>query len=317
MHKPNHLKRSSLVRHLIAGLAFATFIVTACSSTNINVPAIPAAEDGNRLPGKIIWHELLTDTPQQTKKFYSILFGWEFEAVPDARVNYMLIRHEGGLIGGMIDQTRLPNDADISQWVSLLSVTDVAAATGAIRDGGGTVFTPPTSLGERGEIAIVADPQGALFALLQTRDGDPADVDETPPPGRFLWSELWTGQVEAATEFYKKLAPFQVEQRILGNTEHSVSYQVLSSGGRVRVGIRDNPFGALPPVWVNYLRVADTESLEAILAQVEPLGGEILIPATQRPAGGTVAVIAGPSGAGIALQTWSDDQTLVELAEEQ
>jgi predicted enzyme related to lactoylglutathione lyase len=58
------------------------------------------------------------------------------------------------------------------------------------------------------------------------------------------------------------------------------------------------------PLWVSYLRVADEASLDAILARVEPLGGRILMPATARPAGGMLAVVADPSGAGIALQTW-------------
>jgi len=63
-------------------------------------------------------------------------------------------------------------------------------------------------------------------------------------------------------------------------------------------------------MWVSYLRVANASALDAILEQVEPLGGRILFPATERPGGGVVAVIAGPSGAGIALQTWDDKQTL-------
>jgi predicted enzyme related to lactoylglutathione lyase len=55
---------------------------------------------------------------------------------------------------------------------------------------------------------------------------------------------------------------------------------------------------------VNYLRVADLAALEAILERVEDLGGRVLQPATARPAGGYLAVLQGPSGAGIALQTW-------------
>ena len=70
------------------------------------------------------------------------------------------------------------------------------------------------------------------------------------------------------------------------------------------------------PMWVSYLRVMDAAQLNAILARVEPLGGNILVPATERPGGGVVAVIAGPSGAGIALQTWDENQTIDKLLEE-
>lgn len=290
---------------------------SACSTMNINVPAIGGAADGEHLPGKIIWHELLTDDPEATQRFYNGLFGWEFESLPDARVNYRLIRHRGKPIGGMIDHTRLPTEADISQWVVLLAVTDIDAATEVVKEEGGTVFTPPTSLGDRGMIAIVADPQGGLFALLQTRDGDPADATGFPDAGEFLWDEFWAAEIGGATEFYRKLAPYQLEEKSLGTKEVSVEYNILRSNGRGRVAIRENPIEGLPPIWVSYLRVSDADELDNILAKVESLGGEILMPAFARPGGGTVAIIAGPSGAGIALQTWADDQKMIESGAQQ
>ena len=62
-----------------------------------------------------------------------------------------------------------------------------------------------------------------------------------------------------------------------------------------------NPLADLDPVWVSYIRV---ESPAAITAKVEALGGRVLIEAQPRALGGEVAFIAGPSEAGIALQTW-------------
>jgi predicted enzyme related to lactoylglutathione lyase len=304
------------VKIIHSSLLLVVLIATACSTTSINVPAIGGSADGGRLPGKIVWHELITDTPKETQLFYTGLFGWKFESLPDKGTNYLLIRHRGKLIGGMIDQNRLPTKADISQWVALLAVTDIAAATAVVSKSGGTVFTPPTSLGDRGKIAVVADPQGALFALLQTRDGDPADVDEIPPVGDFLWHELWTVEIDSAAAFYSKLAPYRMEHKRLGTVEESVDYLVMNTNDRKRGGIRENPFEGLPPIWVNYLRIANAEELDAILARVEPLGGEILVPAVRRPGGGSVAMIAGPSGAGVALQTWAEGETIVESGEQ-
>jgi predicted enzyme related to lactoylglutathione lyase len=307
---------NTIVRKFHFALVMAALVMTACSTSNINIPAIGGAADGERLPGKIIWHELLTDTPQETQQFYSGLFGWQFESLPDQSVNYQLIRHQGKLIGGMIDQNQLPTKADISQWVTLVAVTDIDAAAQAVRDNNGTVFTPPTSLGERGMIAVVADPQGALFALLEAGDGEPADDDEVPGVGEFLWNELWAEEIDSAAAFYRTLAPYQIEEKNLGGTGEPVAYKLLSTHNHKRAGIRKNPVEGLPPIWVNYLRVADDTQLDAILARVEALGGEILVPAIQRPGGGTVAIIAGPSGAGVALQTWTDDQRIIEASGE-
>ena len=61
------------------------------------------------------------------------------------------------------------------------------------------------------------------------------------------------------------------------------------------------PLDGLDPVWVSYIRV---ESPAAITSRVAELGGRVIVEAGPRPAGGEVAFIAGPSGAGIALQTW-------------
>jgi hypothetical protein len=66
-----------------------------------------------------------------------------------------------------------------------------------------------------------------------------------------------------------------------------------------------NPLEGLDPVWVSYLRV---ESPATIASRVADLGGRIIVEAQPRPIGGEVAFVAGPSGAGIALQTWPLEQ---------
>jgi predicted enzyme related to lactoylglutathione lyase len=292
----------------------AALMLGACAA-QFSVPPISASATGEHFPGKIIWHDLLTDTPAKTRTFYSELFGWEFRPLSDANINYTMIYQGDRMIGGMVDQNRLPNKKDISQWVVGLSVSDIESAAQHLTDGGGTVFTPPTSLGDRGTIAVVADPQGAILALLQTRDGDPVDNRDTPAQGEFLWDELWAADVNSATEFYSQLAPYVVEEETLGSEESPVDYRVLRSLDKPRVGIRANPVEGLMPMWVSYLRVNDAASLDSILERVESLGGRILVPATTRPSGGVVAVIAGPSGAGIALQTWAENQTIDQVME--
>ena len=288
------------MNRIICGLAML-LTVAACSVSSINVPAISSGSD--RLPGKMIWHELLTDTPAETERFYAELLGWEFRSLPHTNLNYRMIYNEGRPIGGLIDQTQLATSADISQWVSLLSVYDIAAATDAVASGGGTVYTPPTSLGDRGDIAVVADNEGVLFALLQTQSGDPADDDDIRP-GDFLWDELWAEDASAAAAFYKRLAPLSVSSTEMGAEEADVNYKVLSSQGQRRFGIRTNPVAELPSLWLQYLRIKDKAALEAVVSRVESLGGKVLLPVTERPSQGHMAIITGPSGAGIGLQTW-------------
>jgi predicted enzyme related to lactoylglutathione lyase len=256
----------------------------------------------------VIWRDLLTNNPQQSQRFYEALFGWQFEHVGSAAglssdSAYTLIRHNGRLIGGMIDTVALNNRNDISQWVVLMSVEDIDAGVAKVTEQGGEVVTPPSNLQQRGKLAIVRDAEGALMGLLQTRDGDP--VDREPEVGAFLWDELWTTDVASATAFYEEVAGLEAANwDIDEDQETDATYRLLKAADKPRVGIMPAPLEGLKPVWVSYLRV---KSPAAITAQVAELGGRVIVEARPRPLGGEVAFVAGPSGAGIALQTWPLD----------
>ena len=289
-------------------IAFANLVllfVAACASMNINLPSVTEAPTGERLPGKIIWRDLLTNDPAASQQFYGELFGWEFESVGTAsnlksNSSYTLIRHNGKLIGGMIDTLALNNRDDISQWVVLMSVEDIDASVEAVTASGGKIMTPPTDLQSRGRIAVIRDVEGALLGLLETRDGDPRDSE--PEVDGFLWDELWTSDVQSADAFYNKVAGLTKDTvDIDGRQDTAPTYSLLKAGDTPRAGIMLNPLDGLDPVWVSYIRV---ESPAAITSRVAELGGRVIVEAGPRPVGGEVAFIAGPSGAGIALQTW-------------
>ena len=205
----------------------------------------------------------------------------------------------------MIDTLAVNGRVDISQWVVSMSVSDIDAAVAAVTAEGGDVITPPTDLQRRGRIAVVRDKEGALLAMLQTASGDPAD--QQPEFGDFLWNELWTTNADSATTFYEgltglKMATWDIDE----NQESGATYRLLKAGETPRVGIMPNPLEDLGPVWVSYLRV---KSPASVAERVAELGGRVIVEAQPRPLGGEVAFIAGPSGAGIALQTWPLDRT--------
>ncbi len=289
-------------------------LIAACATIDIDLPSVTESPTGERLPGKIIWRDLLTHDPDGSQRFYEELFGWDFDSVGsaaglDSNSAYRLIRHNGRLIGGMIDTMALNNRADISQWVVSMSVVDIDTAVMAFVADGGKVITPSVDLQRRGRFAVVRDAEGALLALLQTRDGDPADRE--PEIGGFLWDELWTTNVERATTFYGGIggleaATWDVDE----DQELGARYRLLKGGDTPRVGIMPGPLQGLDPVWVSYLRVT---SPAAITARVGELGGLVIVDARPRPLGGEVAFIAGPSGAGIALQTWPLGQKNQEI----
>jgi hypothetical protein len=203
----------------------------------------------------------------------------------------------GNPVAGMIDATLFEDEHDnLSQWVSVISVGDIDYTTTEIRRMEGSVLGGPSDLADRGHIAAVADPQGALFAILQTATGDPADAD--PAVGEFLWDELWTDDVEKATEFYTNLLGYEARSETL---EDGVVYEYLAAQGHPRIAIIENPVEGLAPTWASYLRVAD---VSAIAARVSGLGGAVLVEPQENQIGGELAIITDPTGAGIVIQTW-------------
>jgi predicted enzyme related to lactoylglutathione lyase len=285
-------------------LLFVTAGLAACATVNIELPAVTAEPTTVRLPGKIIWHDLLTNDIEASQRFYAGLFGWEFEELPltlgmGQSSKYLLIRQAGRLIGGMVDVSGV-SEVNNSQWVALMSVDDVDQAVESIRQNGGKIFTPPTDLNERGRIAIVADDVGAIFAVLETRNGDP--LDSEPGTGEFMWDEVWVPDVAAAGSFYQSIAPFEPITRQMQDE----AYTGLAVEGVPRVGVLQNPLAedGLAPTWVSYIKVADMTAL----GKVAELGGRVLLDASDRPIGGQMAIVAGPSGAGVALQTWENDE---------
>lgn len=302
------IKHTNISVTLLVSLCLV--ILTGCS--NINLPAVTEKASNSQLEGKIIWHDLISDKPKLTEEFYQTLFGWEFEKLTLAgglfgEVNYTLIRHNGKLIGGMVDQNKLKVEKDISQWVVLMSVKDIDNAVDEVKNSGGTVFTPVTDLGDRGKVSIVADPQGALLGFIETKFGDPVDSDAVEI-GDFLWTELWTVDVDKATDFYKKIALFTIKDKNVDSTKSdNKHYRVLRNNNKARVGIMSNPVENLQPLWVSYIRVKDAKTLDEMVSKVNALKGEILLAPQDRDLGGRVALIAGPSGAGIALQTWPEE----------
>ena len=282
----------------ITGLIAVALAVAGCAAMAPDLPPITDSPTGTRDSGRVVWHDLLTNTPEQSRLFYSELFGWEFERPTMISSGaYYLIRHNGRLIGGMVDANQLDRE-NISQWMTVISVDDIDAAVERVRQEGGQVIAPPTDVGARGTLAVVTGSEGALFAMVQTRGGDPDEAD--PAVNGWLWNEVWTDDVAVSEAFYGTVLGYSVDEREVGETR----YRLLQSGDTPRAGILAHPFPEAGPVWVNYIRVDDPS---AITARVEELGGQVLAETQSRPIGGEVALIAGPSGAGVALQTWPLD----------
>jgi hypothetical protein len=83
-------------------------------------------------------------------------------------------------------------------------------------------------------------------------------------------------------------------------------YTVFTRDGEPRAGLLANPYpGEVTPLWLPYVRVA---SPAAVVAKVEGLGGQVLLKPGPQHREGTVAIIADPTGAEVAVQKWPIDE---------
>ena len=122
--------------------------------------------------GCMTWNELQTRDPETASAFYSGLFGWETEPMKeDGRLVYTTIKNAAGWAnGGFMAMTEGRGDAP-AHWLAYFTVASCDEAAGLARELGGAVLAGPMDLGA-GRIAVLADPQGATFAIFEGETDD-------------------------------------------------------------------------------------------------------------------------------------------------
>ncbi len=97
--------------------------------------------------------------------FYSKVFGWAIENVTE--MHYTLFKIGDEQIGGMLTiDENFPADMP-ANWVVYFYTEDIAGTVATATGLGASVIMPPTPIEGIGQFAVIADPHGAVFNLLQ------------------------------------------------------------------------------------------------------------------------------------------------------
>jgi predicted enzyme related to lactoylglutathione lyase len=117
-------------------------------------------------PGCFTWNELGTNDPATAARFYGDLFGWTFEEHDMGPLGtYRTIKNGDRPNGGIRPQSE--QEAGVPpNWLVYFTVKDVDATVAKAGERGGRVLAPPMDLPMGSRIAVLADPQGAAFALF-------------------------------------------------------------------------------------------------------------------------------------------------------
>ena len=243
------------------------------------------------------WFELSTGDLDAAKGFYEALFGWMIgpSVMPD--FDYRLAASGKEMVAGMMPLSMLPPGTP-PNWMIYIAVDDcdeTAAQTAAL---GGTVLKEPADIPGTGRFAVLLDPQGACFGILQ-----PAPMENPPEGGAFdqqksghgNWIELMTGDPKAALGFYGMLFGW-VEDAAMPMGEMG-SYHIFSRAGAQIGGMMG--LGTAPyPNWLPYFGVDD---IPATIDTAEARGATLVHGPAEVPGPALIVVFRDPQGAHFAV----------------
>jgi predicted enzyme related to lactoylglutathione lyase len=125
-------------------------------------------------PNTYCWSELACRDIEAAKAFYGEVFGWHGDTHPFGPSTYTEWKLGGPPIGGMIQMdARWPQDVP-PHWMVYFAVDGCDDAVQRASDLGGTVSVPPTDI-PPGRFAVLGDPSGAVFAVIE-RTTDPVSA---------------------------------------------------------------------------------------------------------------------------------------------
>ncbi len=276
------MKRSPLMSPIF-GAGLAAFLLASTVAPSLEAqtvaPLVVPASNTHHV-GKFVWFDLVTSDVEAAASFYSQVLGWQLERVWGIS-DYISLTANGRRIGGI---TPAENPGEVG-WIGSLSVENVDKAAEWVEQNGGRVLQAPVDLPNRGRVAVLADPQGAVFAALRSQSGDPPDA--TARPGDWAWVELWTTDLEGAHGFYRRLVGYQYA------AVHGGSYHIFGRQDVPRAGVVEIPWKGVEPNWLPYVLV---RNLAVILRRVKAGGGNVLQEPRDDFGDGNMALIVDPTG---------------------
>jgi predicted enzyme related to lactoylglutathione lyase len=116
--------------------------------------------------GAFCWADLNTRDPEKASRFYSEWLGWTIDAGKDGYRHIQNGKSHDDMIGGIPSEMHAPPGTP-SHWMCYFHVADCNASAAKAARLGASTLMPANLMQDVGTIAVLADPQGAVFALYQ------------------------------------------------------------------------------------------------------------------------------------------------------
>ena len=281
-------------------LAAVAMLAVACPPTAeaAKFPPLNNPATTEHLPGKLVWADLFTTNPEAATTFYCGLLGWTAAPLEQKGKGYTVFSNNGKPVAGLAPRA-VTGGNHPSRWIGYYAVTDIGATLKLVTQNGGTVRAESRNFPDRGYQAIVTDKDTVPIGLLQSSSGDAPDGETTP--GDWNWFELYAKSPKDTAEFYHAAIGFDSAPETNSDRKSDL---VLSSEGQARGGIAPLSGEDPKPSWLGVIRVAN---LDATLAKVPGLGGEVLLAPHSVEFGSRFAIILDSTGGTVGLVQYADN----------
>jgi uncharacterized protein len=283
-------------------------------STEMSEGAAMLERDGYPA-GVPCWVDTAQPDPEAAVRFYSGLFGWEFEdRMPaDAPESYAVGQLRGRDVAAVGSQMEGVPPA----WNMYVCVESAGETAAKVKDAGGSALMEPFDVGEAGRMAVLADPEGAAFCVWEARSFKGAQLVNEHATWNF--NELNTRDPGAAQTFYRAVFGWEATTLVTGNggftmwrrpgygeflAEHDPEIRERQAAGGAPEGFEDAVAWLIPMTdgqfpegtpahWSTTFAVDDAD---AIAEQAGKLGGQVLAEPFDAP-WVRMTVIRDPQGA--------------------
>jgi predicted enzyme related to lactoylglutathione lyase len=236
------------------------------------------------------WVDLSTPHVSGAITFYTQLLGWTFELTSTPMGEYHVAKLGEREVGGLMAQAPEQSGTQPT-WTMFIHVADVDEMTARAEAVGAAVLAEPFDIPD-GRVAVVADPTGAMFALIANPSMPPDGAWFGTEPGAVCWVELLTRDPVRAERFYADAFGWKAETQVHGETSYTTFLLDGDPLGGMMMMPTQVPTEA-PSHWSAYFAVEDCAATEARCVE---LGGRVLRPTTEIEMG-EFAVLEDPDGA--------------------
>jgi predicted enzyme related to lactoylglutathione lyase len=264
--------------------------------TDTMTEARPEAATG--AADKFFWYELMTSDQDAAIDYYKQVVGWTASDMPmpgdDSGARYAILNVGERGIGGVMQLTdEMKAGGARPGWYGYIHVADADARATAIADAGGKVLMGPQDIPEVGRFAMVADPGGAPFYIMQPFPREQMAPLDPAAPGVFSWHELYSSLGDkAAFDFYAGQFGWETMHEM--DMGPMGTYRIFGADGVQLGGMMTKPENIPVSAWGYYVSV---DAIDAAIGRATEHGGKVLRGPVEVPGGSWIAQCVDPQGA--------------------